>query len=34
MRKIVSVSGGKDSTAIALLAMEKNKPEDVIFYFL
>ncbi|WP_251569579.1 phosphoadenosine phosphosulfate reductase domain-containing protein [Parasutterella muris] len=33
MRKIISVSGGKDSTAVALLAMEQNKPEDVIFVF-
>lgn len=33
MRKIISVSGGKDSTAVALLAMEQNKPEDVIFIF-
>ena len=33
MRKIISVSGGKDSTAVALVAMEQNKPEDVIFIF-
>lgn len=33
MRKIISVSGGKDSTAVALLAMERSANGTATYYY-
>lgn len=30
MHKLISLSGGKDSTALALLAIETKQPDDVL----
>lgn len=30
MHKLISLSGGKDSTALALLAIETKAPDDVL----